>query len=236
MRLLKFTVMSLAVLAASAAASADKTTQEMRDVAAFTKVKLKGSMDVEVKVGPKQSLKVIADSDIINYLSTDVTDTMLEIDMKHNKGLRGLFGNHGRTSVIITVPNLEAAELSGSGDLLIEDVNQDQFDLGLRGSGDIVMKNAQTSHIDIELRGSGDIKINGRCDRVKISLQGSGDIMAKKMACKTADVMVQGSGDVSVFASENADVTVRGSGDIYVSGKPNILNQRVKGSGDIYIR
>ena len=235
MNLFKSTVASIAVLSAATMVMADDISEEMRDVDAFTKVKLEGSMDVEVKVGAKQSVKVIADSDIIKYLRTRVHGGELEIDIKHESGTRKLFRRIEKMQVIITVPSLEGAEVHGSGDLLVEDAVADNFVLEVHGSGDAVLENAKVDSLDVELQGSGDIDMQGTCGDVRVELQGSGDINGTKMKCKAADVMLQGSGDVDVYATASADVTVRGSGDIRVAGKPDKINSRVRGSGDIHV-
>lgn len=236
MKYLKTAVASVALMSAATMVSADEVAEEMRDVEAFTKVKLEGSMDVEVKVGGKQSVKVIADSDIIEYLRTRVHGGELEIDIKRNNGQRSIFRNIKKLKVEITVPSLEGAEVHGSGDMWIENVKADDFDLEVHGSGDAILEDADIKNLEVGLQGSGDIEMDGKCDDVRIELQGSGDIKGDKMKCKSADVMLQGSGDIDVFASDSADVTVRGSGDVSVAGKPDKIKSRVRGSGDIHVR
>ena len=237
MKLFKMAVASAVVLSATTMVVADdKISEEMRDVEAFTKVKLEGSMDVEVKVGPAQSVKVVADSDIIEYLRTRVHGGELEIDLKNHKGKRGFFNNIKKMQVIITVPTLESAQVHGSGDMFVKDVEIDRFDLEVHGSGDAVVENAAVQRLRIDLHGSGDIEIDGSCDDVRVELQGSGDVKAHKMQCKEADVTLQGSGDVGVYASMAADVTVHGSGDVVVAGKPDQVRSKVRGSGDIHVR
>jgi len=236
MKLLKTAVASVAVLSAAALVSANDISEATREVDSFTKVKLEGSMDVEVKVGPAQSVRVIADSDVIEYLRTEVHGGELEIELKHHKRNSGIFRRVEKMLVVVTVPSLESAEVQGSGDMIVEDVAGSRFELDVHGSGDAIVKNAKVETLNLDLQGSGDIEISGSCDDVRIELQGSGDIKADRMECKSADVMLMGSGDIGVFANVSADVTVRGSGDISVFGKPDKISSRVRGSGDIHVR
>jgi len=237
MKLFKMAAVTAAILSAATMVSADdKISEEMRDVGAFSRVKLEGQMDVEVKVGPAQSVKVVADSDIIEYLRTRVRGSELEIDFKNHKDKRRLFSRIKKMQVIITVPTLESAEVHGSGDIFVEDVKTDRFDLKVHGSGDAVVENAVVQALRIDLHGSGDIEIDGSCDGVRVDLQGSGDVEARKMQCKEANVALHGSGDIGVYASMAADVAVHGSGDIVVAGKPDQMRSKVRGSGDIHVR
>lgn len=214
-----------------ASAHAKDTSEEMRDVSSFKEVHLNGSMDVEITVGGSQSVKVIADSDIIDHVRTEVRGDTLKLDMD-----RGSYRNIKTMRVLITVPALTGAEVHGSGDLYVTGAKSDRFGLGVQGSGDAVFKDATLGKLDIELQGSGDVHIEGSCDQIKVEVQGSGDVEATKMKCKSADVSVHGSGDVAVFASGSIDVSIHGSGDVSVQGSPDKVNSKVRGSGDVTIR
>ncbi|WP_020400522.1 head GIN domain-containing protein [Kordiimonas gwangyangensis] len=212
-------------------ANAADTSEEMRDVDAFKSIKLMGSMDVEVTVGERQSVKVIADSDIIDHLETSVSGDTLRVKLEN-----GHYGHIKVMRVIVTMPEMTGASIQGSGDMIVTGAAADDFELELQGSGDATFKKAKFGKIDIELQGSGDIELDGSCDDIKIELQGSGDVDAGDLKCKTADVDLRGSGDIEFFASESAGVGVHGSGDVVVKGSPDKINSRVRGSGDIIMR
>jgi len=236
MKLFKTVAATAALLTATSIVTADDISEEVRDLDAFTKVALQGNMDVEVKVGPKQSVKVIADSNVIEFLRTRVRGRELEIDWDDDHDRHPNFRRIKKMQIIITMPKIEGAEVHGSGDMLVENASADRFELEVHGSGDAVFENAKMEKIYIELQGSGDIEIQGTCEDINVELQGSGDVKADRFECKTAEVEVQGSGDVDIFASASVDVTVHGSGDIRVSGKPDKISSRVRGSGDIHVR
>jgi hypothetical protein len=225
--------LTIAAMLAGAAtgALADDTAEETRDVSSFNEVFVKGSMDVEIKVGGERSVRVVADSDIIDNVETEVRGDELHIGLE-----RGHYGNINKMIVYITVPSLEGAGVHGSGDLYVENAKADEFELELHGSGDAVFKDAVIGEMDIQLQGSGDIEMDGSCDTIEVELQGSGDVDAGDFVCKAADVLLQGSGDVHVHATEEAEIKVHGSGDVVVSGEPGKVRSKVRGSGDIEIR
>ena len=207
------------------------TSEEMRDTSSFDAIRLNGSMDIKISVGGKQSVKVIADSDIIEHIETEVRGDTLHVGLEN--------GHYGRIKVMrveITVPSLTAAGLYGSGDLTVTGAKADHFEMDLRGSGDAYFSKADFAELNINLKGSGDIEMKGACGAVSIELQGSGDIENGDLECRTADVSLRGSGDIEFFASEAADVEIHGSGDIVVRGEPAKINSRVRGSGDIVVR
>jgi hypothetical protein len=231
MKLLNKTAVSAAAIALAASSAFADTAEETRDVKAFTRVALQGSMDVEVKVGPKQSVRVVADDDVIEDLRTRVKGDTLKIYLedRHYRRIEKL-------EVYITVPTLEGVGVHGSGDMYVEDAKADEFDVDVHGSGDAVVMNTETGQLNIDLHGSGDIKIDGTCSDVDVEVHGSGDVKASKMKCANADVSINGSGDVDVFADKSAKLSVHGSGDIKISGAPDKINTSVRGSGDIHVR
>jgi hypothetical protein len=212
-------------------AQAADTSEEMRDVGAFKEIKLMGSMDVEVTVGEKQSVKVIADSDIIDHLETTVSGDTLRVKLEN-----GHYGHIKVMRVIVTMPEMTGASIQGSGDMIVSGADAADFELELQGSGDATFKKSRFGKIDIELQGSGDNELDGPCDAIDIELQGSGDIDASDLKCKTGEVDLRGSGDIEFYANESANVGVHGSGDVVVLGSPDKINSRVRGSGDIIMR
>ncbi|GHF10757.1 DUF2807 domain-containing protein [Kordiimonas sediminis] len=222
-----------AVMTNSPFALADTpTTTQERSVSSFDQVKLRGSMDVEIKVGPARSVTVIADSDIIDRIETEVEGDELVIGLERGHSYR----NIRKMLVKVTVPDLTDVDLTGSGDMEITGLERKDFGMSLRGSGDITLKSADVDDLDINLKGSGDIVASGSCDTVTVNLAGSGDIDARDMRCKSADVTLKGSGDVTVYASDMADVLLQGSGDVSVHGDPDKVSSKVRGSGDVEVR
>lgn len=231
MKFIKSTTVLAAVSAVSlmaVAANAKDVAEQSRFVSSFTAINMKGSIDADVKVGEELSVRVVADSDIIDKVITEVRGDKLYVELE-----KGSYRNIRKLEVYITVPKLNGVGMYGSGDVKVENPKSDTFDLDLKGSGDAVLMDAVFGSFSVDLAGSGDIDVNGSCQSVSLDLRGSGDISARRMECKSAEVDIRGSGDISVYASEKADVSIKGSGDIDVYGQPSSVSSNVRGSGDV---
>lgn len=230
----------IALVAGAVAVAAPQTSalakaEQNRDPGgSFDRVNLKGSMDVEVKVGEAISVRVVADEDRIDDIETFVENGTLVIRTK--RGVRWSWGSSGRSVVYVTVPELSAAVLQGSGDMEVTGPEAGSFDLTLQGSGDLSVDAAKFGSVEVLVQGSGDIKLDGNCDALTATVQGSGDIEADDLRCKSAELTVQGSGDIDAFASERVQVDLRGSGDVTVSGSPAMVDRYVRGSGEVRMR
>ncbi len=182
------------------------TTTQARDVADFTRIDNRDSVDVRLQVGEPQRVRVRAGEKVIDDVRTEVRDGTLEITFD-----RDGFGG-GDVELEISVPELTAIEASGSGDIEAAGVDADAFEVVSDGSADIV--------------------VAGTATRLVVDLDGSGEAELAELAADEAQVAVDGSGDLDLRADERLDVVVDGSGDVRYHGDPTVT-RRVDGSGDL---
>lgn len=216
-------------------AHADEAREEMRRVDSFTSVRNKGAFEVNIQVGPEQSVKVTADSDIMDKIETEVRGDTLHIQMDRDFSWRD-YRNIDTLRVDITVPALEAVRVDGSGDFEVRGVDDGDFRANVNGSGDIELIDAKADTLSIDIKGSGDVEVSGNCNSIDVEVKGSGDVSARDMECKNGDIGIMGSGDVMVYLSESVEVGIMGSGDVAVWGKPDKVRTRTMGSGDVVLR
>src|SRR3984957_13054003 len=132
---------ALATVAATFFASqAGAADSETRTTAPFHAVSFAGSWTVDVKVGGPMSVVIEGKKDIIAKVKTEVVDGELRIGIE--RGLMSLFGNHDLDGLIahITVPELTAFALNGSGAADITGLNGGTTKFVLDGSGDLNAK------------------------------------------------------------------------------------------------
>ena len=181
-------------------------TSQTRDVAKFTRIDNRASVDVRLHVGEAQRVRVRAGEKVIDDVGTEVRDGTLHVTFDHH----GFGGND--VVVEASVPALSAVETSGSGDIDVDGIDADAFKLRSDGSADIWLA--------------------GTAGRLAVNIDGSGDADLGDLAAREARVFVGGSGDADVRADDKLDVTVDGSGDVRYHGHPQ-LTQNVDGSGDL---
>ena len=197
--------LATSVLLAGGLAWAGEVAQN-RPVTGFDRITLAGSMDAQVRVGEAHSVTVIADETAIDRIVTEVKDGKLVIKQKSG-AWRG-----GGADVEITLPELTAFAINGSGDADITAVDSEALTLAINGSGDL--------------------DVAGRCGASTIAINGSGDIDAQALKCDTVAVTVNGAGDADVYADEQVEVTIRGSADVTVHGNPDrVIPRSIAGSG-----
>jgi hypothetical protein len=201
---------------------------EARDTAAFSRLRSDSDLDVKVTQGDVQSVTLSLDSNLLHLVSTRVSADTLYIDVTDNVD-KMVDGPH----VLITVPELTAAKLAGSGSMsLALEEPSSPLDLYLSGSGNVRFSGT-TAVTGAYLSGSGDIRLDGTTSDLDIALSGSGSIRGQNLVTDSASIDLSGSGDISATVSESVKVSLSGSGHIDLYGRATVDDYQKTGSGEI---
>ena len=88
-----------------------------RSVGEYDKVALAGWFDVELVDGSEGQLTLTGESNLLEYIKTEVKDGKLTIKQKKGVNLKPSNWNEGIT-IIVPVEQIDAVSLSGSGDIV----------------------------------------------------------------------------------------------------------------------
>lgn len=220
------------MLLASVAATAAR---ETRPVANFNQVTLAGSATVVLVQGSPQKVEVQAEADDLSHLETTVSGGRLRIGTKQEGGMS--WSNYkfkGPVTVYVTVPSVSALTVSGSGKMKAAGpVKAPALDLSISGSGSLVLSQVQTEALDTSVSGSGTIQLDGgTAPRQTISISGSGNVQATQLRTQKCTVRISGSGNCRVYATELLQASIAGSGNVYVSGGAKVSSSTA-GSGRV---
>ena len=196
-------------------------------LASFDNIQNNCSADVTYHVSSEYKVVLSTDSNLIEFVETEVIDDVLVIKTQK--------GSYSFTEFTANVycPTLKGVDISGSGDFLSKDIIQTpKFEININGSGDIKGKFEVNTFI-ANIRGSGEIKLSGNTDELKLSISGSGDFEGEKFISNHAEIKINGSGDVDIHVNESLNVQIYGSGDVRYSGKPTAVNHSIFGSGEV---
>jgi hypothetical protein len=205
-----------------------------RHLSGFNAVDVEGSFDVYITQGSTESVIVDAPADIMDHVVTEVHDGTLKIKDKRRNGWGGDWNeNHKKVVVHVTVRDINAIGITGSGDVYFKDgLRSETLKIRVSGSGDAAGK-IEVKTLDCSVSGSGNIKISGHADESNVSVSGSGNYSGHELPTTSTTVQVSGSGNANINASSNITAAVSGSGDVrYTGGAQHVIKSR-SGSGDI---
>jgi len=203
-----------------------------RTVGSYDQVALAGWFDVELVDGKEGDLTLEGESNLLEYILTEVNDGKLKIRVKKGVNLKPSSWDNG-IKVIVPIESINALKLAGSGDIVSRTtIKSNNFKTALSGSGDITLA-VESNSLDASMSGSGDINLSGSTENFDVSISGSGDIKAYDLDADNVDATVSGSADIKVTANKMIRARVSGSGDISYRGNPEKVDTKSSGSGDI---
>ncbi len=211
--------------------------KEIRDVPSFSEISLRISGKLYIKQGSRQEVEIVAKSSTLDEIITEVRGRTLNIRTKTRNIFSGSF-NPGKVEIYVTVPDIHALNVSGSGDIIASGkISSRIIDLTISGSGNIVIDKLISERVKASVSGSGDIVIGeGVTDGdLTVGISGSGNVKAGKYEARNVDVRIAGSGNATVYSNGNLKARVAGSGNVYYWGNPSI-DTSVLGSGRVVKR
>lgn len=208
-----------------------EVTSETRSVGNYDKVIVTGPMEVQLYGGSEGRIDVEAESNLIDYIETEVSGGSLKISIQ--KGVNLEPSRNYPIKVRVPFESLEALTLTGSGHIKNSDVIKSRdFKINVTGSGNMNL-NLATQNLESTITGSGDIKLKGNTTRFTCKVTGSGDVFAYDLNAESVNAVVTGSGDIQVSAEKELQARVSGSGDIKYRGNPDKQDFKTSGSGTV---
>ena len=206
--------------------------EQERNVPSFSKISLRISANVHLKQGDKQSIRIEAKSSALEDIITEVKNRTLNIRFPANYFFRN--NNTGKIDIYITVPEVDGLTISGSGNIIADEVKTRILDLTISGSGNIKIGGLSTDRVAATISGSGGINIDdgGVADELTANISGSGNVKASGFEAKDVTAHISGSGNCSVKSNGSVKARIAGSGSVYYSGNPSI-DSSVAGSGRV---
>jgi hypothetical protein len=200
----------IAIVALAGCGGGERTT-ETRAVAPFDRLEVSESVDVQVMPGDGREVRVAAGENVIDRVVTTSSGGVLTIDIR-DRGI--VIGPDPLNDVEVQVPASELASVD------------------IEGSGDVVLEGLDQEVLELRVEGAGDVEASGSVDRLTATIQGAGDARLSGLSTRTARVVVQGAADAELNVSDELDVTVQGAADVSYTGDPTVRSD-IEGAGDI---
>lgn len=200
----------------------------------FQKIEVAGPYDVQVRTGANPGVSARGSEKLLGRTVVEVQGDKLVIRPERHGGWFSFgWSTHGKADFVVTVPQLRAATIAGSGDISVDQVHGDSFEGTVAGSGGLNLGSANVQWLKLTIAGSGGAKAGaGKVQNGEYEIAGSGDVDARAVQADQAKISIAGSGNVRAQATRTADVSVMGSGDVDVTGGAKCSISKA-GSGDV---
>nr|MBN1229006.1 DUF2807 domain-containing protein [Anaerolineae bacterium] len=210
---------------------------ETRDLGEFSSVTFSGLGKLVIIQGQVESLSIQTDDNIMEYITSEVTDGNLDIGLQ-----AGAFSiSAGETNVIrpsrgitynLTVVNLESLTVSGAGIVDMETLSANALILELSGTGSIKIDDLQATTLNATITGAGNMTLAGVVSSQTVQVTGLGRYKADDLQSVDSVVDLDSAGTIQVWSTGTLDITLSGAGSIDYYGSPSVTED-ITGAGTI---
>lgn len=183
-------------------------------VGGFNKIEATGTDNVVVQVGGQPSVHAEGDPSVLERLVIRVDGNTLSIGRRNDWS----GSNSGSATIRVTVPALQGASITGTGDMRISPLTAERFEASVTGTGDMTLDRIEGQSAIFNLTGTGNVQATGRVRQAEVSITGTGTGGLANLETETAEISVTGPGDAQIKATGTANVRIMGPGDVTVTG------------------
>ena len=214
------------------AGSSDET--ENRKVKDFDAIKVSSGIDLYLKMGDTETLKVVADEAIIDRVITEVKDGTLRIYMKKENWFN--WGDHKAKKVYVTVKELTSIDASSGSDVKSEGTLKGESLKVQASSGSDVEIDVFYKNLWIDTSSGSDAKLSGKVKNLEAEASSGSDIKARELESKICKVRVSSGSDATVSVSDELYAKASSGGDIRYYGNPSVRDTDESSGGDVVQR
>lgn len=214
--------------------TAGKNTRQTRNLSDFNFINLSMSGSVYVKQASEFSVEVEAPADLIDKITTQVSERTLIID---NKNTKMNIGNSG-IKIYVTMPNPNGFEVNGSGSITaLTPITSNFFVASVSGSGSMKLMDITAKNLKMKVEGSGSFsQTAAKAETSLISVTGSGHYEVDNVTSQVISAVLEGSGSINMhtLAAEKLSMQNGGSGSFrQIGGMATSVLIENRGSGNI---
>ena len=195
----------------------------------FDKLKVSRGVEVELTQGNTVSLKVEADQNLQNVITTEVDNDNGVLRISTNENIK----SSSAKKVILTVKKLNDIETT-SGAYVSSENTFDMDKLTIEStSGSHVDIDVITNRLKCESTSGAGIKISGRTDELNVSATSGSYVRAGDLKARTTRVSATSGANITVNTSKELTANATSGGSVKYSGNPEKVNKNDGVSGRI---
>ena len=213
-------ILMFAMSAVAKAGEEEKT--EFRNIKNYHAVEVSDGIDLFISMGSEEGVKVVADSDIIGDVKTEVKKGTLYITCDQ-KGLFNIFnwswGSKSR-QVYVTVKELKRIVASAGSDVKSGNLLEgDRVEVEASSGSDVDLEMV-CRYISLKASSGSDVRLRGSAEVFSSDVSSGSDVNARQLEAVLCEVSASSGSDITVHALEKIIAKASSGGDVVYYGNP----------------
>lgn len=204
------------------AGNGEVTAQDRAANEPFTEIVASEGLDVYISQGESASIKVEADSNVIDLIATDIKEGELRIHTTENIG-------RATKSVYVTLPELTAIKASSGADVETQNTIRGSRVMLSATSGSDLTAQIVAESISASTSSGASLKVSGESVNLKAGASSGSDLIAGDLQAKNVIANASSGAYVRVHAIESLDASANSGGDVDYSGDAKVSKDKSSG-------
>lgn len=199
---------------------------EVRTIGSFSGIKAGEAVDVYLKKGDKESIKVETTGNMSNVL-TEISGTYLKIHMRD-----GRYKNQS-VKVYVTYVKLDRIHASSAANIFSEGtISASTLDLSTSSAASIEIA-IEAGAVGVEASSAGDIVLEGKAKSLQLDVSSAGEVDAYNLECEVVNANASSAGSAKIFVSKELEARASSGGSIRYRGNPTRTNTDSSSGGSV---
>ena len=214
-----------------------QNTEEIRNVSNFKGIRISSGIDLYIKQGNVESVRIVGDKDKLVKVKTEKEDDILRIYTENSKGWFNFdfdWSNKNSLKAYVTVKNLNSIAATGGSDVFSEGkLDLIKLDVKATGGSDVKL-DLDTDELTCETTGGSDVTLSGTATVFKAMATGGRDLKAKNLRTIFCSISSTGGSDAHVWAEKEISISATGGSDVYYKGNARVVQSNSSGGSDVH--
>ncbi|MBX7127082.1 MAG: DUF2807 domain-containing protein [Cyclobacteriaceae bacterium] len=203
--------------------------KQVREVGSFHGIRSSQGIDVYLKKGPKESVRVEVSGIDQSDLITEVAGSNLRIHMR--EGVRR-WGNHS-AKVYVTYVALDRIHASSASNIFSEDViKASTLEINCSSGANAEIR-LECDRVVTDASSAGKIRLEGKATTLELEASSAGDIDAYNLESEIVHASASSAGSAKVNSSKEIEAQASSGGSIRYRGNPTRTNTSSSSGGSV---
>ena len=202
---------------------------ETRTVSSFKGIKTGEAIDVYLKKGDKESVRVEVSGDDLGNVITEVVGSYLKIHRRESS----FFSKDADIKVYVTYVAIDRIYASSAANVFSEGViKADIFEVHASSAADVEIS-VEANKVIAHASSAADIIIEGKAKEIKANASSSGDIDAYRLEVESAEASASSAGGIKLWVSQALSASASSGGSVRYRGNPARSNTNSSSGGSV---
>jgi len=211
-----------------------KIVTEKRVVPAFNQLIVNHDLNVFITQDSVFELKIEAGKNMMDFITTEVTDSVLTINNKSRCNWTRNYKKH--FNIYIKTPTIKHITSNTSGTIKSTTIlTGNNLHLEIKTSGDIELTVNYTSIIS-DVKSGGDLTLHGNVSDHQSAMQSPSFLYCQDLVSNSTSLKSATSGLSYIYVTDKLNCDIENIGDVYCYGNPPVVNKTGSGKGTLYFK